>query len=99
MERLRFELRDWGLIAATAVAIAFGVATLVWPALGIALIVAGFAVFAVASAIYAVFELGVLSIVGSARARRSRQARMRVTMAPEAEARAEATTREPAERP
>ncbi len=97
MEPVQMEKRDWGLVAATVISVAFGVATLIWPALGLTLIVAGFALFAVAACLYFLFELGVLSVVGSARSRRSRRERMRVTMAPEAEARTEAETRTPVE--
>lgn len=82
----RTDLRGWGIRATIAVSVVLGVASLVWPAIGLTLLVAGFALFAVGVALYAIFELGVLAYYGEQRATGhvapDRPEDMRVTIAP-----------------
>lgn len=89
MERVPLERSGW-LVATAVWAVVFGVGMMSWPLVGLTLIALGAAAFAVAAAVYAVYELGRLAMMAGARARAARQAPLRVTFAPGTEARAAA---------
>ena len=79
----------WALTIGGALAVVFGAAAVVWPALGLTALVAVFAAFALVALAYAAIELVALVPAASRwRADRRRKAErrdVRVTMAPDAE--------------